>query len=788
LTYLGKFRWDGEDVPNALHGVVDEPLAVDLRWAGATADRTLRNQRWRDDVAEIAAGIRHQNKDELIGTVVAMRTRARILTSTILLGSAILLAATALGVGGWVLANRARTTAVQDRDLAQTQQAGAEAGRDSAQAAELEAAARADSAQLAQLAAEDAAGEAEAAAAAALGNLAEAQAAVTAAETNLERAQTDLDTARSDLVTTEQDLTAAETSLAVAEETLATARQELVVAEAGLVTATRETERQTTIARSVAAGSRSIALLNEDPRAAALVGLAALDIMDSPGARDALLTLGQRSNIVSSIVSADGLPLGRYPFAFLDDSHRLLVADRQNIAIHDALTGRLLTSLPPAEGPISDLAYSKASGLLAVADDAGVAVFNVEDQAVVQRFDGHAQPPIALAWGPNGQRIASASADEFLVWGAVTGEVIARQASPHEFGTFDIAFSPAGDLIATAGLSGLAFWDTNGNALGTPIDTGLSLNFIQLEFSPDGARLASTSSAAVLLWDTATRTRIGQVLHSDIVTAAAFSNRGDVLATSAIDETLRLWDVETRIELAQPTRDVAWRLEFSPDDRYIAAGATFRLPIVDVTEIAAPDSPVPTGGPIGALSNGGRVLAIAESSLVRFVDARTGRQTSPDLRVAEPITALTFDRSNRRLAVVGGNQVSIYDPATRSRTAGPYEAPGAIATLTMSSDGQLLAAADDSRVWLFDLSTGAVTRLFDLPTNGVTRSIEATTQPVQSVAFGSADRTLTVAPTWGCSRSEPAGKRFAYMTGSRDCRWAMRSGKASRPASWRYRA
>ena len=86
LGRLNDFDWDGDDVPPSARGQFDEPLAVDMRWTAGATDLTLKNERFRDDVANIAAAIKNQNKDELVGAIVAMQTRARILTGSIASG------------------------------------------------------------------------------------------------------------------------------------------------------------------------------------------------------------------------------------------------------------------------------------------------------------------------------------------------------------------------------------------------------------------------------------------------------------------------------------------------------------------------------------------------------------------------------------------------------------------------------------------------------------------------------------------------------------------------------
>lgn len=109
---LGDFEWDGPDLPERLRGVYEEPLVVDLRWARPLAGTlTLANEDFEGDVAEVAAAIKDTTKDELIGAIVGMRTRARILTGSIALGAAVLLLALLAAGLGWLAARDAEQAA-----------------------------------------------------------------------------------------------------------------------------------------------------------------------------------------------------------------------------------------------------------------------------------------------------------------------------------------------------------------------------------------------------------------------------------------------------------------------------------------------------------------------------------------------------------------------------------------------------------------------------------------------------------------------------------------------------
>ena len=142
------------------------------------------------------------------------------------------------------------------------------------------------------------------------------------------------------------------------------------------------------------------------------------------------------------------------------------------------------------------LAFNPDTGDLAVA--AGGARAARRSEAVESRaagelrtLRGHADAVTALAFGPDGRRLATAGADGIVkLFDAATGRE--EQSIPaHDGGVGGVAFSPDGSRLATAGADQVvAIWETvSGRKLFTL--PGHDSEVWGVAFSPDGKRLAT---------------------------------------------------------------------------------------------------------------------------------------------------------------------------------------------------------------------------------------------------------------------------------------------------------
>jgi WD40 repeat protein len=281
-----------------------------------------------------------------------------------------------------------------------------------------------------------------------------------------------------------------------------------------------------------------------------------------------------------------------------------------------------------------------------------------------------------------------------------------------------LAFSPDGGTLAagclTAGLpdfgpGALRLWDLAARRATDLIANGSAV--LSLGFSADGRVLAgSAADGTVRLWDRRTLREVNRLEgHTGPVLSLAFSRDGRTLATLGMDKTVRLWGVGM-----PPPPDVVdshsadggvYGLAFSPDGRLlvtIGANGTIRLWDPATAREIAQRAGIPSLGSYGSVALDGRTVALSYGSVIRTWDVTTRRETV--LRSnGRPITSLAFRPGAQTLAAATDDgTLAFWNLVTRRERNWAHDTCVA-RMMTFSRNGELLAALDpDSsimRVW-----------------------------------------------------------------------------------------
>jgi WD40 repeat protein/DNA-binding XRE family transcriptional regulator len=191
-----------------------------------------------------------------------------------------------------------------------------------------------------------------------------------------------------------------------------------------------------------------------------------------------------------------------------------------------------------------------ASGCSSIGRDKTIHVWDVKTGKTILHLDTHAglSPSfsvLALAWSPDGTRIASTFGDKNVhLWDATNGKHLMTYTTPSDW-VRDIAWPPDGQLLAVAnGDHTVQVWDSKtGKVILTY--SGHTDSVRAIAWSPDGKCIASASNDnTVQLWDSATGNHIFTYRgHTDWTTAVAWSPDGSRIASASNDNTVHVWQV-----------------------------------------------------------------------------------------------------------------------------------------------------------------------------------------------------------------------------------------------------
>jgi WD40 repeat protein len=401
-----------------------------------------------------------------------------------------------------------------------------------------------------------------------------------------------------------------------------------------------------------------------------------------------------------------------FALSLTPDGRRLIFAGEDHTArVLDVDTGRELLAYRQHSYPINALAVRPDSQAVATAsyywpnapnaDDLAIRIWDPRTGADLGQIRSHEPGVSALAFHPDGIRLASASPDGTVrLWNTRTREQL------HQFlnlscWVYTVAFSPDGNRLAAAGEDGaIHVWDVPTRQL-VHVLHGHTQRVVALAFHPASILLASASvDGTVRIWSRFIPSD-ERLLDGARGRGLAWSPNGQHLAVSGAGGVLKVWEPSSgrRVLTLQGHADDITATAYTPDGgRLVSAGwdGAIRLwdTALDNCELWAGESRRLVGHPshvarVALLPDGKRAISGGDDRTIRVWDIASGRELRRWVGSDYKIFALAATPDGTRVVAAGDDpDIRVWDIESGRELHSLKGRRGSVFALAVTPDGR----------------------------------------------------------------------------------------------------
>jgi WD40 repeat protein len=236
-------------------------------------------------------------------------------------------------------------------------------------------------------------------------------------------------------------------------------------------------------------------------------------------------------------------------------------------------------SLP---GPVMALAFAPDGRKLAISTTGGLTLHDAQTGRLLRRLEEAQRLVVGLAFSRDSKEVAAASSAGLTTWDVESGTVKWTWTEDRDL-LGPVCYSRDGRVIAAASrLGGIRVWEARGGRLLQSLQVDGQLRSVAL--SEDGSRLLYGNGlifrlGLVTLWDlpTGKRLRVFEG-HTDLVEALAVAPGGLLAASASLDGVVKLWSLPAGKLLGtlRGHESAVRALTFSPDGKWLASSSDDR--------------------------------------------------------------------------------------------------------------------------------------------------------------------------------------------------------------------
>jgi WD40 repeat protein len=393
-------------------------------------------------------------------------------------------------------------------------------------------------------------------------------------------------------------------------------------------------------------------------------------------------------------------------------------------------------------GDVFCVVFSPNAQYIATSHDNGdICVWQVEDGQLIATFSGIVSWAWSIAFTPDGDSLVISNPDRVVKCLHIPSQTVSREFHGHSAGVCKVAISADGRLMASCGEnSTIEVWDMQTGEclkkLEGSYETIGALAFDPTSIGDDRPYRLASGGRTVRVWNLES----GQISyefdgHAQGILAVAFSPNGQTVASSSVDQTIRLWDVSWDAACDAPivpaaTASVArlfgdghdltatWALAFSSDGKTLASGGADQMIKLWNVETQRCDrllqGHTAVVQSIAFSADGLTLVSAALNQSMRLWDVPTGQCIKTWQGYSKVVFGVAFHPNGQILASCHGDQtLRLWDVQTgdclnclRGHTA-------RISSLAFSPNGQILASGGyDQTIRLWDVQTGKFLQAF----------------------------------------------------------------------------